>query len=194
MRTSPWMCSGPTAVATNCTMNKPNISCASRVDIDRLISTAHGEGRLRRGEEQLLALVGVDRQAVLATPTRIANAIGSVPTSSVHWLTLDDTSVPRRVVGVEPHGVEAGHEQLGRLGRQRRQPLHEEELAHAERPARADERLGEVFGAQQDHPGGEDEQPDHRRRAGWRTEKVPNHMAGPTRWGSSAGAREMRTV
>ena len=28
-------------------------------------------------------------------PEAMANTMGRVPTSSVHWLTLDDTSVPR---------------------------------------------------------------------------------------------------
>ena len=37
----------------------------------------------------------LDRQAVELDAREIANTIGSVPTSSVHWFTFDDTSVPR---------------------------------------------------------------------------------------------------
>ena len=95
-----------------------------------------GERGLRRGEEQLLALQLVEGQARASRRRRSTNTSGSVPTSSVHWLTFDDTSVPRPAVRVQAPGEQARDEQLGCLRRQRREPLHEQERADAELPAR----------------------------------------------------------
>ena len=52
------------------------------------------EHRLRGGEEQLLALQRVEREAVQRARRRSRTRSGSEPTSSVHWLTFDDSSVP----------------------------------------------------------------------------------------------------
>ena len=53
-----------------------------------------GEERLGGREEEFLALHRADRQAVQEA-LEIAKTMGSVPTSSVHWFTFEDTSVPR---------------------------------------------------------------------------------------------------
>ena len=63
---------------------------------------ADREQRLGRGEQQLDALLGVDRQAVEGA-AEIAKTIGIVPTSSVHWLTLLDSSVPSESDALSRH-------------------------------------------------------------------------------------------
>ncbi len=65
-----------------------------------------------------------------------------------------------RGAGGEPPGEERRHEQLGRLRGEGRQPLHEEERAHAQLPAGLHERARERVGAVEDDAGREGE---HRR-------------------------------
>ena len=65
----------------------------------------HGdrEHRLRGGEEQLLALERVERQAVQRDRRRSRTRSASDPTSSVHWLTFDDSSVPNPALVLSRH-------------------------------------------------------------------------------------------
>ena len=88
----------------------------------------------------------------MQVPDEIANTIGSEPTSSVHWFTFDDSSVPSPALGVEPPREQPGDEQLGCLRRERREPLHEQERVDAGLLAGCDERLGERLGAQRRSP------------------------------------------
>ena len=91
----------------------------------------------------------------------IANTSGSDPTSRVHWLTLELTRAPEGGVGLQPPREQPRDDELRRLGRKRRQPLHQEELRDAVVPSGGDQRVCERLGAQQDHEGGpEEQQPD----------------------------------
>ena len=77
----------------NCAQNMPNRSQASRTVIDRFDSTASAKNdcaAVRNSSSRCRVSIG--RPCRLAL--EIANTIGSVPTSSVHWFTFELTSVP----------------------------------------------------------------------------------------------------
>ena len=92
----------PSNFVTSCASHRPSSMHAFAHADAAVREHRDRERRLRGGDEQLLALQRVDRQAVQRSPDEIANTIGSVPTSSVHWFTFDDTSAPRPAFGVEP--------------------------------------------------------------------------------------------
>jgi hypothetical protein len=77
----------------NWAQNSTNSAPASRSDMDRLIRMATAKNdwaAVRRTSSRWRAMMGNPSRL----PEAMAKAMGRVPTSSVHWLTLDDTSVP----------------------------------------------------------------------------------------------------
>src|SRR5437764_14902294 len=87
------MLSGTTAPTTNCAQNNANNMAASRLLRRRSHRQASANtdcAAVNRSSSRWLATMG--------SPCRLwdvmAKAMGSVPTRSVHWLTLDDTNVP----------------------------------------------------------------------------------------------------
>ena len=82
------------APITNCAQNSPNSNCASRTVIESVASTASAKNdcaAVRNSSSRWWASIGRPEMP----PEASANTIGSVPTSSVHWFTFEDTSVPR---------------------------------------------------------------------------------------------------
>ena len=80
----------------SCTIHKPSNVHASLTLIFRLarIATANADcAAVTNNSSRCTASIG--RPCRLAD--EIANTIGSVPTSSVHWFTFDDISAPRPV-------------------------------------------------------------------------------------------------
>ncbi len=78
----------------NCAQNSPNRNHASRTEIDRFASTATAKNdcaAVRNSSSRCCGAIG----SPCRPPAAIEKTIGSVPTSSVHWLTLEETSVPR---------------------------------------------------------------------------------------------------
>ena len=78
----------------NCAQNSPNSNQASRTLIDRVTSTATAKNdcaAVRNSSSRWCASTG----RPCRPPAAIANTIGRVPTSRVHWFTFEDTSVPR---------------------------------------------------------------------------------------------------
>ena len=120
-----------------------------------------GEGRLRGGKEQLLALLADDRKTVQAS-CRDGERDRERPHEQCPLVDFRRHERTERRVRVEPPREQTGDEQLRRLRCQRREPLHEEKLADAERGAGLPEGVGEVLGAQQDDAGGDEEQREHR--------------------------------
>ena len=86
-------CPGSALVATSCTTNSDSRSRASRTLMLRLarIATANADcAAVTNSSSRCSASSG----SPWWVADEIANTIGSVPTSSVHWLTFDDTSAP----------------------------------------------------------------------------------------------------
>ena len=156
--------------------------------IDRLASTATANtdcAAVTNSSSRCTASIG----SPWSVADEIANTIGSVPTSSVHWLTFDDTSAPRPASAFSRHANMPGDEQLGRFRRERRDQRDEQEVVDRELATGLDERLRERLRAQQDRDDRRREQhadDDPARRA---SAAIPMRAAGPTRCGSSAGAR-----
>ena len=138
--------SGTIAPTMNCAQNSPNSNHASRTEIDRLakIATANNDcAAVRNSSSRCCA---VDRQPVQAARgDREDDRQRADQQRPLVHLRRDQR--PEARVGVEPPRVEARHQQLGRLRRQRREPLHQEELADADIGAGRDQRLGEVLRA-----------------------------------------------
>ena len=112
--------------------------------------------RCRLGEEQLLALHGVHREPVEpAGPD--AEHDRQRPDEQRPLVHLRGHERAEPGVRVEAPGVQAGHEKLRRLGRERREPLDQQELVDVQLLARRDQRLREVLGRKEDHGGGERE-------------------------------------
>ena len=113
-----------------------------------MIATAKNDcAAVRNSSSRWIALIGRPCQDAL----EIANTIGSVPTSSVHWFTFEETSVPRAGVRVQTPREQAGDQELRRLRGERREPLDQEELVDAELLAGVDEGLRERMREEQDH-------------------------------------------
>ena len=163
MRSTPWQAApARCAPRMNCAQNRPkrNQRLAQRHREAR--DHRHREDRLRGREEQLLALHRVERQPVQpAGRDREHDRQRADQQRPLVHLRGDERAEAR--VRVEPPRVQPGDEQLRRLRRQRRDPLHQQELAHAERLARGHQRLGEPLGEQQDHRGREHRDPDRPR-------------------------------
>jgi len=78
----------------NWAQNSENSRPASRTDSDRLhrVATAKSDwAAVSRISSRWRAMIG----RPWSDPEAMAKAIGRVPISSVHWLTLDETRVPR---------------------------------------------------------------------------------------------------
>ena len=78
----------------NCAQNRPNSKIASRLVIDSVTSTASAKNdcaAVRSSSSRWCASIG----RPWSPPAPMLNTIGSVPTSSVHWFTFEETSVPR---------------------------------------------------------------------------------------------------
>src|SRR3954469_23842476 len=85
---------GTSAPTTNCAQKRPNSHIASLVLSERLASSATANTdcpAVRNSSSRWRATIGNPDQL----PDASANTIGSVPTNRVHWLTFDDTNVPR---------------------------------------------------------------------------------------------------
>jgi hypothetical protein len=96
--------------------------------------------------------------------------------------------------GVESPGVQTRHQQFRCFGGERRDPLHQQELAHPQGLAAGNEGLGEVLGAHQDQRGREHRDRDHRRASGRRGER-PQVAGGPHEVGFlGGGARDPHGV
>ena len=177
--------------STNCEMKSPNSIHASCTLMLRFTSTAIANtdcAAVRNSSSRW----SESRGRPARCPAEIANTIGSEPTSSVHWFTFDDSSVPKPGARLEPPREHPGDDELRRLRRERCDPLHEQEGVDARLLTEVHERLGERLGAQRrSRP--------PRTRAGCRRRRVAASSGasrsvcdGPTRCGSSDGARAMR--
>ena len=76
---------------------------------------------------------------------------GSVPTSSVHWFTAEETRALIPPPGLPLPGEQDADDELGGFRGQRRQPLHEQEFLDAELASARDQAFGERLGGDQDH-------------------------------------------
>ena len=191
MRSTPWSRSGTMPPRMNCAQNSAKTMTASRSDIVRFAITATANTDCAAVRKSSSRCTRVDGQTVEASRRdREDDRQRADQQRPLVHLRGDERA--ETGVRVEPPGVEAGDQQLRRLRRQRCDPLHQEELADAERRARCDERFGEPFGEGQDHRRGEDGDGHDRPFDGGTFAKVPRYRAGPTRCGSSAGARATR--
>ena len=136
-------------------------------------------------------------RAMIGSPSTVpeakAKAMGSVPTSRVHWLTLDDTSVPSPALVLSRQAYRlatssSGASEASGASHWTRKnslipnvwPVSTRAVAKCSAQARI------TIAAATNRP-----TTDARRRA---TVNVPIRAAGPTRCGSSAGALEIRTM
>ena len=117
------------------------------------------EQRLGRGEHQLLGLPPVEGQPVPAAAREPRTRSGSAPTSSVHWLTFEEISAPRPTARAPAHRANRiAIGELGRLRRQRRDPLHQQELVDAWLRPDVDQAVGERLRGHEDRVGREAEE------------------------------------
>ena len=93
----------------------------------------------------------VSRGRPWRTPANIEKTMGSVPTSSVHWLTLEEMRAPKPVRlpaarrTRRPPAVLGASEAVGAIHLTRRNSLTPDRLTHL------DDGVGERLGAEQDH-------------------------------------------
>ena len=191
-RSTPCADSGTRAPTMNCAQNSPNrypglseVEREVRHDRDR-------EEGLGRREEQLLPLHVADRQAV-GRRAGDREHDRERPDEERPLVHLRGHQCSEARVRVQTPREQAGDEKLRRLRRERREPLHQEELADVELLPRRDQGFGEGVREEPDHHAGRREEADHRSAAGG-TGNEPRYLAGPTRCGSSAGALETRHV
>src|SRR5438067_500519 len=187
-----WLDLGTAAPMTNWAQKSPNNAAASRVVSDRLarMATANTDwAAVRRSSSRWRATIGRPDQ----DDDAMAKTTGRVPTSSVHWLTLDDTSVPRPALVLSRHAYRpatssSGASEASGASHWTRKnslipnvwPVSTRAVAKCSAQARI------TIAAATNRP-----TTDARRRA---TVNVPIRAAGPTRCGSSAGALEIRTM
>ena len=175
----------------NCTANSTNSARRPAGRERQRDQDAHREQRLGGGEQQLDALLGVDRQAV-----RGARGDREHDRDRAHQqrplVDLARQQRPERVGRLEPPREQARDDQLGRLAGQRRHPLHEDERVDAQLLAGLHQPLGEVLRAGQDDQRGDEEQQAERDPRAGRVASPPTHADVPCRSGSSAGAFDSR--
>src|SRR5947207_13467646 len=87
------MLAGTAAPMMNCAQNNAN-----NVDASRLLRLRSQRAASANTDWAAVSSSSSRWRATIGRPWRLcderAKAMGSVPTSSVHWLTFDDTSVP----------------------------------------------------------------------------------------------------
>ena len=114
-----------------------------------------------------------------------ANAAGSAPTSSVHWFTFDEIIVPMPAAAAPRSANSTRDDELRRLRRERREPLHEQELLDAELAPVATSPSAKGSAAVKIAAAGEREDARGRRPAAERARGPRSSRAGPSSSGSS---------
>ena len=181
---------GSTPPSTNWNRNNPSSANASRTVIDRFVSTATAKAdwaAVRKSSSRWSESIGRPCNA----PAEIANTIGSDPTRSVHWFTFADTSVPRPAFVFNRHANKpatsssgasdasgASHCTSRNVSRPNCSPVSTSDCANGSAEARITPAAARSI-----------TMTTVRRRAVGRS---PINWAGPTRCGSSAGARLIR--
>ena len=157
MRSHARRCSGSTAPSTNCDTNSPNSARASRTLMLRFDSTvtANADCAAVRNSSSRCS---ESRGSPLVAPPKTTNTIGNEPTSSVHWLTFDDTSVPRPPLVLSRHAKRHAMSSSGASDASGASHCTSRNVLDAELLAGADERLGERLRTEQDHHGREREE------------------------------------
>ena len=144
--------SGRIPPRTNCPMNRPNSIHASRTLMLRLASTAIANtdcAAVRNSSSRCSESSG----SPVRCPAEIANTIGSEPTSSVHWFTFDDSSVPSPALVLSRHANSPATTSSGASDASGATHCTSRNVLDAGLLAEMHERLRERLRAQEDHAG-----------------------------------------
>src|SRR4029453_3050709 len=190
MSSSVWP--GTIAPMTNCATNSDSSSAASPSDSSRLSSTATANALCAAVSSSSLDWTGSPGSPA-GLRDEIANTSGSVPTSSVHWLTLEETRVVTPLVTNSRQAYNPATSSSGAsdasgashwTNRNELIPNSSPLWTSPSAKCSADSMI--TIALNRKHA------TTHRRRV--RVGNVPIQAAGPTRWGTSGGALEMRQV
>ena len=118
------------------------------------------EDGLRRREDELLGLPRVQRDSAGAASDRIGDR--KAADQQAPLIHLRGEQGPQRRVLVAAQGQHRRDQQLRRFRRDRRQPLHEEELVDPQLPPALHQRRGEGARRREHERRGAEHQPDHR--------------------------------